>query len=194
MKSINSLLDAYAEILLYPEHDRDAKIKLCMVLLSQEHTNVREMVSEYRSRVNPLSLSEMEELYIKTFDLNKAGTLDLGWHLFGEDYNRGLFLVKLREYFQRLGIPETTELPDHVSQVLRTLGRMSRDEANLFAYACVIPSLETVGEGIQKDNPHDPLIQGLIRLLRNLFDVPLGFEETTVSEYAAPFGALPIIQ
>jgi nitrate reductase delta subunit len=133
-------------------------------------------------------------LYIKTFDLNKAGTLDLGWHLFGEDYNRGLFLVKVRQYLQLLKIPETNELPDHVSQVLRVLGRMSRDEANVFAYACVIPSLETIGEGIQEDNPHDRLIQGLIQLLRSLFDVPAGFEETTESAYASPFAQLPIIQ
>jgi hypothetical protein len=71
---------------------------------------------------------------------------------------------------------------------------MSRDEANQFAYACVIPSLETIGEGIQQDNPHDRLIQGLIRLLRSLFDVPAGFEETTESAYESLSAPLPIIQ
>ena len=194
MKSIKTLLDAYAGILLYPEQDHGDKVRSCINEFTDEHADVREMVIDYSSRVVPLSLSEMEELYIKTFDLNKAGTLDLGWHLFGEDYNRGLFLVKLRQYLQLLEIEETSELPDHVSQVLRVLGRMSRDEANQFAYACVIPSLETIAEGIQDDNPHDRLIQGLIQLLRILFDVPVGFEETTESEFAAPFGYLPIIQ
>jgi nitrate reductase delta subunit len=136
----------------------------------------------------------MEELYIKTFDLNKAGTLDLGWHLFGEDYNRGLFLVKIRQYLQRLEIEETTELPDHVSQVLRVLGRMSAEEANLFAHSCVIPAVETIAEGIQEDNPHDRVIQGLVQLLKSLFDVPVGFEETNESAYASPFAQLPTIQ
>jgi len=194
MTTIKALLDAYAEVLLYPESDHETKVQFCIDQLTDEHADERKLVREYLSLVNPLSLSEMEELYIKTFDLSKTGTLDLGWHLFGEDYNRGLFLVKLRQYLKLLEIPETNELPDHVSQVLRVLGRMSRDEANQFAYACVIPALETVGEGIQEENPHDRIIQGLIQLLRSLVDVPVGFEESTESEYAAPFGQLPVIQ
>ena len=194
MGSTISMLDAFTDILLYPESDHESKVQTCIAQFSDEHADVREMVGEYLSQIAPLSLSEMEELYIKTFDLNKTGTLDLGWHLFGEDYNRGLFLVKIRQYLQLLKIPESSELPDHVSQVLKVLGRMSHDEANQFAYACVIPSLETIAEGIQEDNPHDRLIQGLIQLLKTLFEVPAGFEETTESPYAAPFGQLPVIQ
>ena len=194
MNSIIPLLDAYAEILMYPASDHDSRVKICIDQFPDEHADVRAKISEYLSLVDPLSLCEMEEMYIKTFDLNKKGTLDLGWHLFGEDYNRGLFLVKIRQYLQLLKIPETTELPDHVSQVLRVLGRMSIEEANQFAYACVIPALETIAEGIQADNPHDRLIGGLVQLLRSLFEVPAGFDESTESEFAAPFGQLPVIQ
>ncbi|MGI9519398.1 MAG: molecular chaperone TorD family protein [Pirellulaceae bacterium] len=194
MESFKSLLDAYAEILLYPEHDHKTRVQTCIDQFTDDNADVREMVVEYLSLVDPLSLSEMEELYIRTFDLNKAGTLDLGWHLFGEDYNRGLFLVKLRQYLRLLEIPESNELPDHVSQVLRVLGRMSRNEANQFAYACVIPALETIEEGIQDDNPHGRLVRGSIQLLKSLFEVPAGFEEVTESEYASPFVQLPVIQ
>jgi nitrate reductase delta subunit len=179
---------------MYPEHDHDPIVQSCIERFTEEYAESRDMVIDYLSRVESLSLSAREELYIKTFDLNKAGTLDLGWHLFGEDYNRGLFLVKVRQCLRMLEIPESNELPDHVSQVLRVLGRMSRDEANQFAYACVIPSLEAISEGIQEDNPHDLLIGGLIQLLRSLFDVPLGFEESTESAYASPFAQLPTIQ
>ena len=194
MGTATSLLDGFAELLLYPQQNHRRDVQSCIDQLSDQHADVGEIVGDYLSRIDSLSLSEMEELYIKTFDLNKAGTLDLGWHLFGEDYNRGLFLVKVRQYLQMLAIPESTELPDHVSQVLRVLGRMSPSEANQFAYACVIPSLETIGEGIQEDNPYDRLIQGLIQLLRSLFDVPPGFEETSESVYEPPSAQLPIIQ
>ena len=194
MNNTISMLDAFAKIMMYPEKDYEPKVRECIATLSNEQADVAEMISDYLGRVEPLSLSEMEELYIKTFDLNKTGTLDLGWHLFGEDYNRGLFLVKVRQYMQLLKVPETTELPDHVSQVLRVIGRMSHEEANQFAYACVIPSLETIAEGIVQENPHDRLVQGLIKLLRGLFEVPVGFDETTESGFAAPFGQLPVIQ
>ncbi len=192
MEPCNSLLDAWAELLLYPEHDHNLKVQSCIDLLEDENPDVHEMVVQYAVEISSLSLAELEELYIKTFDLNKSGTLDLGWHLFGEDYNRGLFLVKLRQYLQFLQIPETGELPDHVSQVLRILSRMSRDEANLFAWSCVIPSLEIIGEWIAEDNPHHRLIGGLIRLLRSRFEMPAGLEEPEMA--SSPYVELPIIQ
>jgi len=194
MQSAKSLLDAYAGIMVYPESEHESNVQACVEQFTDGHTAVRELLVEYASLVDPLSLSQMEELYIKTFDLNKAGTLDLGWHLFGEDYNRGLFLVKIRQYLQLLEIPESNELPDHVTQVLRVLGRMSSDEANQFAHACVIPALETIAEGIQEDNPHDRVIQGLIQLLNSLFDVPVGFEEPTEFDFQHPSSQLPVIQ
>jgi hypothetical protein len=58
----------------------------------------------------------------------------------------------------------------------------------------VIPSLETIAEGIQEDNPHLRLIQGLIQLLRTLFDVPIGFEEASEPAYESPYEQLPTIQ
>ncbi len=182
MNATTSLLDAYAGVLLYPEQDHDVLVQLCLDRCGEDHPRIAERIVNYQSQIKALSLSAREELYIHTFDLNKAGTLDLGWHLFGEDYNRGLFLVKVRQYLQLLEIPETHELPDHVSQVLRVLGRMSPDDANKFAYACVIPAIEIIGEKIQAENPHDQLVQGLSELLRSLFDVPDGFEETDESE------------
>ncbi len=188
------LLDAYAELLLYPDGGHDRKIEACILQCGDQHAGVRELLVEYAALIDPLPLSKREELYIKTFDLNKAGTLDLGWHLFGEDYNRGLFLVKLRQYLRRLEIAETSELPDHVSQVLRTLGRMDIEEAKQFAHACVIPALETIGEGIQQYNPHDRVIAGLVQILKGLFAVPAGFEEPTEFAYEYPSTQLPVIQ
>lgn len=194
MNSIVTMLDSYAEIMMYPESDLELRVQRCLAQIPDERSDVKEIVGEYLTGMAPLSLSEREELYIKTFDLNKTGTLDLGWHLFGEDYNRGLFLVKVRQYLQLLKIPETNELPDHVSQVLRVLGRMSHEEANQFAYACVIPSLRTIAEGIPEATPHERMIEGLILLLTSIFEVPVGFEESADSEFETPFGELPVIQ
>lgn len=182
MNTIKSVLDAFASVLMYPEQDHDVLVQLLIERCDADYTDVTERIVNYQSHISSLSLSAREELYIQTFDLNKAGTLDLGWHLFGEDYNRGLFLVKVRQYLQLFEIPESHELPDHVSQVLRVLGRMSRDDANQFAYACVIPAIEIIGEGIQSENPYDQLVGGLSELLRLLFDVPVGFEDTDENE------------
>src|SRR6266568_3182701 len=56
-----------------------------------------------------------QELYVQTFEFNPACTLELGWHLFGENYERGEFLVRMREQLRRHGIAESNELPDHLT-------------------------------------------------------------------------------
>jgi len=39
-----------------------------------------------------------------TFDINPACALEVGWHLFGEDYMRGQFLVRMREELSKYEI------------------------------------------------------------------------------------------
>ncbi len=193
MNPTTNILDAFADIMLYPDDGHRRKVQRCIDLLDRDSPDVRRNLVDYLSRIDGYSLSQQEELYIQTFDLNKTATLDLGWHLFGEDYNRGLFLVKLRQLLQILQIPETRELPDHLTQVLRVLGRQSPAEADQFAYACVIPALETVCRGVPQDNPLHLLVHGLIQLLSGRFDIPDNFDEELSFDRESRYAPLPII-
>ena len=77
-----------------------------------------------------LGSTELEELYTRTFDINPVCSLEVGWHLFGEDYNRGAFLVRMRGLLREHGIEEGAELPDHLESVLRVLDAfVKRDRA-----------------------------------------------------------------
>jgi nitrate reductase delta subunit len=82
-----------------------------------------------------------QELYVQTFEFNPACTLEIGWHLFGENYERGEFLVRMREQLRRYGIAETAELPDHLTHLLPLIGRMDRAEAAQLACESVLPAL-----------------------------------------------------
>lgn len=111
-------------------------------------------------------MRELEELYTRTFDLNPDACLDIGWHLFGEDYARGEFLVHLRQEARRYGVPETTELPDHLTRVLPLVARMPEDQAAEFGTKFLVPALakiaKTIGAG---GNPYSKLIAGLQQML-----------------------------
>lgn len=195
MSQLTDVLDLFSEILVYPRPDHlhrvDELIQALGGLDSEQRSDVISRVERYRAAIADLPLMDLEEDYVRTFDLNKSGTLDLGWHLFGEDYNRGLFLVKLRQLLQVHGVEEASELPDHVSHVLRILGRMDQPEE--FAYSCVIPALETVAGSIADDNHYRFIIQGLLDLLGTLFQRPEGFEEEP-EESEAGTVRLPVIQ
>ena len=92
-------------------------------------------VEEFAAGIAGLSLYQRQELFIQTFDLNPVCSLEMGWHLFGENYDRGLLLVKMRQLLRAHGIAEGAELPDHLPNGLRLLARMEHGEAAYFAEA-----------------------------------------------------------
>jgi len=101
-----------------------------------------------------------QELYVQTFELNPACTLEIGWHLFGENYERGEFLVRMREQLRRHGIPESAELPDHLTHLLPLIGRMDPNEAAELSGQFVLPALAKIRDAL-KDNPYGAVIAAI---------------------------------
>lgn len=98
-----------------------------------------------------------QEIYVQTFEFSPAATLEVGWHLFGENYERGEFLVRMREQLRRYGIPEGTELPDHLPQLLRLVWRLPYDEAAELVGLHLAPALAKIRAALA-GNPYEPLI------------------------------------
>jgi nitrate reductase assembly molybdenum cofactor insertion protein NarJ len=95
--------------------------------------------------------------------------------LFGENYERGLLLVRMREALRRFQIQESTELPDHFTHVLELLGRMDHARAEDFAAACVLPGLgKMIAAMNDKGNPYQPILLAIQAFLRIEFpEIPL---------------------
>ena len=111
-------------------------------------------LDEFASQMEKLSLSQIQEQFIATFDWNPATALDLGWHLYGEQYARGEFLVRVREQLRRFGIPESAELPDHITHILPLLACMEPDDAMPFARDFVAPAVAKLVSALdQKKTP-----------------------------------------
>lgn len=117
---------------------------------------------EFAEEMGAFSPSRIQELFIATFDWDPATTLDIGWHLFGEDYARGEFLVRMRGELRRYGIPESTELPDHLTHVLTLLGRMDAQTAETFAREYVAPSVAKLLAALeQRKSPFVSLVRAV---------------------------------
>ncbi len=127
-------------------------------------------LSSFAERTRELSLHDLQELFIQTFDLNPVCSLEMGWHLFGENYDRGLLLVKMRQQLRMYGLAETTELPDHLTNGLRLLAHMERDTGAYFAEAIVLPALEKMLEAIRgKNNPYERVLEAARLVVREDF-------------------------
>jgi nitrate reductase assembly molybdenum cofactor insertion protein NarJ len=102
----------------------------------------------------------MQELYVQAFEFNPACTLEIGWHLFGENYERGEFLVRMREQLRRHGIAESTELPDHLTHLLPLVDRMDHNEAAELAGQYLLPALSKIKDGL-RDHGYRPVIAAI---------------------------------
>ena len=110
----------------------------------------------------------MQELYVQTFELNPACTLEIGWHLFGENYERGEFLVRMREQLRRHGVAESIELPDHLTHLLALIGRMEHSEATDLVGSSVLPGLGKIKAALG-DSTYSELIVAIEKKLESEF-------------------------
>lgn len=78
-------------------------------------------LADFHDEIAHVSLEGLQELYTTTFDLNPLATLEAGWHLWGEQYERGRFLADLRARQDALGLDAGNELPDHLTILLPML-------------------------------------------------------------------------
>lgn len=157
---------AIAELLAYPDDTFCRRLARCRELLGRGDPQAAARMADFDAATRNSALADLEELYARTFDFNPQCALEIGWHLFGTDSNRGALLVRLREELARHGIPESCELPDHLTHVLPLVDRMSPDEAARFARACVIPAVEKMFAGLEgKRNPYENVLRCLAVML-----------------------------
>ncbi len=91
----------------------------------------------------PEELDEVQEIFTRSFDVQSITTLGVGYVMFGDDYKRGEVLVNLGREMREVGIDCGSELPDHLPNVLRLIGRWKdRDLAEEFVQEILHPALE----------------------------------------------------
>jgi nitrate reductase delta subunit len=130
-----------------------------------------------------LAPEELEELYTRTFDINPVCSLETGWHLFGEDYNRGAFLVRMRGSLRAHGIEEGAELPDHLESVLRLLDAMEESDATPLAREFILPALAKMRAPLAgTGNPYARVLEEVERLLRETYGEPVEWIAPTANK------------
>lgn len=144
------LLSKLACLFDYPTEKYFSQASECMELIREQQPDAVEVFEPFLDYVRGMSISGLEESFSYMFDLSPVCTLEIGWHLFGEDYRRGQYMAKMRRELVIAGIEETHELPDHLTHSLLLLDAMSPQDSEYFASACVIPGMEKMVEGFEK--------------------------------------------
>lgn len=178
-----------AALVTYPETGYHQRVEECRRALTEAHPAVAPLLDDFAQAIAPLPVEDLQELFTRTFDLNPVCSLEIGWHLFGENYDRGALLVKMRQELRRYSLAESAELPDHLTHVLILLGHMEPERAQDFALACVLPALEKMlaafaGKAEGKESisaealtppvtPYVNVMQAIGRVLNSLYAEPV---------------------
>lgn len=156
------LCDQVAALFRYPDEHYLEAAQECHRALAAVEPGVAALLQPFLDRMGSLSTDAQQELFTATFDLNPACAPEVGWHLFGENYERGAFLVEMRQQLVRFGLTDSGELPDHLSLALAVAGRMPAEEAGEFAAGCLLPALGKMRAGLAgKANPYEAVLEAI---------------------------------
>ncbi|MGA7949637.1 MAG: nitrate reductase molybdenum cofactor assembly chaperone [Thiobacillaceae bacterium] len=130
--------------------------------------NAAKSVAPLVAMLRELSLIELQEIYVATFDRNPSHSLHLFEHIHGESRERGSAMVNLLEEYWAHGFDASaSELPDYLPLFLEFLSLLPAEEAaGLLGDAVHV--IAAVGRKLDKNGSHYATV---FRILESLSPV-----------------------
>ena len=162
------IYEILADLIEYPRAATSIFLDGSRELLKSDNESFVTDFALFTRECERLSLSERQELYTRTFDLNPVCALEIGYHLFGENYKRGEFLANLRRTEEPFDLGQEHQLPDYLPVLLRLLTRLDDEELRAALIAeCMIPALEKMLKALgDSENPYRHLLAAINALLK----------------------------
>lgn len=167
MRMDKDIYNLLADVLEYPTPGIAGKAGACSLALKSVNGKAQDCFKTFSKYCTTVPVSRLEELYTETFDLQAFCCPYVGFHLFGEDRCRGMFMVRLQEHYRARNFQVNGELPDHISVMLRSLSHEERssETMDLISY-CLIPATNKM-VSLFKDNanPYQGVVEAALVVL-----------------------------
>ena len=158
-----AMLDRASRAVAYPARGYVENLDGLAAAVATYDRDAADRLATFADSVRGHSVEALQELFTQTFDMNPLCALEVGWHLFGEDYERGAFLVRMRQSLRDLGIDEAGELPDHLAAMLQLAARPAEADAGILVANALLPATAKMLENLQASaSPFHPVV-GAIR-------------------------------
>ncbi len=162
-----ALYSLFADILDYPAHPVAQAVGDCAAQLAVECPDACAQIAAFQNAIAGMSRSQIQESYVNAFDLRPDCTPNLGYHLFGDDGRRGLFLAELKGRMESAGIAPGCELPDHISLLLRYMQQDEAECRNLIE-DCMLPAVSRMADILDSgENAYKHALRALLSLLQH---------------------------
>jgi nitrate reductase assembly molybdenum cofactor insertion protein NarJ len=108
----------------YPDSGYPQKVKDIQDFVDSNYPEAAEDIDTFVELLPAHDLNKMQELYIRSFDVQAITTLDIGYVLFGDDYKRGELLANLNREHTQTDNDCGSELGDHLPNLLRLISKL----------------------------------------------------------------------
>jgi nitrate reductase molybdenum cofactor assembly chaperone NarJ/NarW len=158
----------FAQILDYPGPDLVQVLQAGIAEYQDAYPEVARLLTRFKTDCGRLGGTRLEEVYTNTFDLPADWSLYTGYHLFGEDWRRSLFLAELMERYQARGFSCGYEMPDHLVVLLQYLSLPANSkEEKILLKDCLLPVVSKVSSRLDHAlNPYRSVMEALLLILR----------------------------
>lgn len=162
---------ALAKIFRYPSPERENFSGEWRKIVWNRLPELGHKLELFVAHVQEKALAEQQEYYIGTFDVQALCFLDIGYVLYGEDYNRGVFLANMKTEQERANNVCGSELPDHLPNMLTLLPKISdKSLAEELIVSVMIPVLEKMIEAFRPDeNVYKGMLEILLEIMQSDF-------------------------
>lgn len=166
-----TIYSRFAIILDYPKGPIAEVISGCTQDIALIAPDAHEQMLAFQAAVKQKSLSQLQELYTAAFDLRPDCTPNLGYHLFGDDARRGVFLAELKGRMEARGMALGVELPDHIALLLQYLD-LAEEERFPVIEDCLLPAVKKMIEVLKDSgNAYAYALRALVNLLRHQYEI-----------------------
>ncbi len=105
-----------APLFEYPDADYPDRVRDINDYLRGSYADAALELGRFIDLLPADDVQAMQELFTRSFDVQAATTLDIGYVLFGDDYKRGILLANLNREHRNASIDTGTELADYVPE------------------------------------------------------------------------------
>lgn len=147
----------FADLLDYPQANLNEAAVACEQLATDLDPAAAAPLAHFRAWLEQTPPGRVEEVYTAIFDLDVSRSPYAGYHLFGETYQRSVFLIGLKEWFAAAGFSSGQELPDHLAVLLRFLALCDEgDRRDELIQDALLPALAKIlAAGAGKGNEEE---------------------------------------
>lgn len=151
------------QLLDYPDEEFFSKLQSVSVSVASAFPRAGKPLKEFEEQAALVTLSDLEELYTRTFDLAAIASPYITGYIYGdENFDRGTLMACLSENYARLGFDLNGELPDHLAQLLRFASLLDEETLDELISFCLLKPVAEICQQLKScDNAYFHLLSAI---------------------------------